>query len=1184
MILLLGTGLVAVVLLLASEAGTRLVADQVKNLAGETVHWSALEGTLLGPLRLQGLRLQLEGLDLSIADLYLSWQPRALLEGQVRVDQLAGSGVRLALAPTPESSQTSPFNPGDLALPVTVDLGAITLSDLQVITEEAAPLKVDRIELAARLDGERLDLSHFTVRLPQGGLSLKANTKLAADMPVKVEVSWDWLLAPPGDATAPAPGGPQMVPLSGNLALSGDLQWSEDIGFDLDYRLDVVGLDALESSLPPRAEFTGNARGVQGVDELQLQTVTLALADTPVALSLAGRVTALGAPEPRAELRFQWEGVSWPLRADQADFASARGSASLEGALSNYTLRLAADLGGLNIPESHWTLAARGDASRLLIGQLDGELLGGELSTSGELQWEPGLRWRLEVHGSGLEPSQLRPELTGKLALSLQTDGEIDAEGKPQIDIRLQALNGTLMNFPLEAAATASVRGEVIELVSASLESQGNTLQASGTIADSALDLDWQIDARNPAGLLEGAGGELSASGSVTGSTGKPHLEATLVGSRLRLDNYSLDALKATLSGGLDAGDLLALDLGIKEVKDGETRLASSLQLQGTGTAARHRLNAALDTGDVKLHTRLDGGTDASLSAWQGRLSELVLETADYGKWTLNSPTGLSLAADRASLGETCLQAVSTRGEICIAGNRVETGESEVTGQVRAVPLGLFLPDVSGDIAGRLYAMVAAGGDLRVDGTVTLEGGEVRVDDTRRLAHGGGQMTLQVDDQGLSAQLQLAAPEQGRLEAMARLPALNALPPAADQPLAGSVKAELPDLSGLAAWVPQLGRSAGSLDADLQLGGSLADPRLEGTLALRDGAANLPLAGLEFQDIQLQAIPDPSQPGNLALRGTVRSGPGRLTITGQADLNASAVDLALSGDRFQVYNTPDARALLSTDLQLAWRDDTLTLRGLIAVPQADITPKIRLGPGVQGEAAPDRTVPGEFIPPSPDVVVVSETLQVAVEDEVPEAPFRIDSRLKVQMGDQVQIRTSGFVSRIAGAVDFTNTPDQETLIPYARGRFSLEEGTFRAFGQDLEIETGQLIFADVLATEPEINLRAVRWIDNDPQVTAAGVLATGPLLKPTLELFSRPQLEASEIQSYLLTGRSPRSKESILGIGTYVSPKVYVGYGFNMLEQTSEFNSLFNISPRYGLGSSVGEAANNINVTITYEH
>jgi translocation and assembly module TamB len=129
-----------------------------------------------------------------------------------------------------------------------------------------------------------------------------------------------------------------------------------------------------------------------------------------------------------------------------------------------------------------------------------------------------------------------------------------------------------------------------------------------------------------------------------------------------------------------------------------------------------------------------------------------------------------------------------------------------------------------------------------------------------------------------------------------------------------------------------------------------------------------------------------------------------------------------------------------------------------------------------------------------------------------------------------------------------------------------------------------LLFANVPATEPELNVRAVRWIDNDPQVTAAGVLITGSAAEPSVEMFSRRQLEPSEIQSYLLTGRSARDKDSVLSIGTYLSPRFFVGYGYNLLEKTSEFNSLFSITPRYGVGANFGEADNNMNMTITHEN
>ena len=135
----------------------------------------------------------------------------------------------------------------------------------------------------------------------------------------------------------------------------------------------------------------------------------------------------------------------------------------------------------------------------------------------------------------------------------------------------------------------------------------------------------------------------------------------------------------------------------------------------------------------------------------------------------------------------------------------------------------------------------------------------------------------------------------------------------------------------------------------------------------------------------------------------------------------------------------------------------------------------------------------------------------------------------------------------------------------------------------MDIETGQLIIANVPVNEPELNIRAVRWIDNDPEVTAAGILVTGVVTEPAMELFSRPQLEASEIQSYLLTGRSAGDKDSVLSIGTYLNPRLYVGYGYNLLEGTSEFNSLFSRTPRSGVGTSFGEADNNINLTFTHE-
>ena len=1182
--LMLGATVVGVTLLLGSQTGTRFVADQVKSLAGDVVEWSQIRGTVLGPLHLKQFRLQLDDVDLSIADLSLDWQPMALLKGLVRIDQVAGSGIRLALTSTPDSADTGPFNPEDISLPVILELGEMSFNKLEIVQDEGPPTLVKRVVLGARLDGDRLDIRELAVRTPQGGFTLNATATLAALMPLQVQANWDWLLPVNGTSSDATQGQPQAAALTGDVALAGEVQWSELIGFDLQYQLSTDGLEAVDNSLPKPLAVTGNAIGSQDAAELQIQSITLAITNTPLSLALTGGIGAIDTADPSFALQLEWEGAGWPLRGDPADFMSPRGSARLEGVVSDYQLRVSAGLRGATIPDSHWSLVGKGDSSQLQIEQLDGKIIGGEVAINGDVRWDPAVQWSLGLSAVDLDPGQLQPDLSGILSMTLASEGVIGSDGVTDAKLHLHSLSGQLMDFPVQATASAALAGDAVRLDSVTVDSLGNTLNLSGDVSPAALAIHWQLDAPNPGDLLPGAGGTLAAQGTLTGSADQPELQLEFSGRELRLDNYTVRSLQGELSAGAGEKAPLALAIDISTLTENDNQLLASLQLRGAGTTGNHRIDAVLDTGNEQLSAGLAGGAQISPANWRGQLARLSLTSVQLGQWSMTEPVELSLATDQARLGELCLRALTDSGSLCATGGWTAEGAGDISGQLQSVPLAIFTPTISGDIDGQWNAKLAANGTIQLDSAFNLSAGNVSVDETRRLPHGGGELKLQIGTDGLAARLQLATPEQGKLDAVVELPALRSLPLANKQPLQGSVQATLPDLTGLAAWVPEVGRSAGRVEADLQLGGDLTSPSVEGMLALEDGAATLPLAGLELHDIHLRAASDPARPGMLRLTGGARSDPGQLSLEGETDLQATTMTLVLRGDRFKVYDTPDARALLSPDLQLAWQEETLKLRGQITIPQADITPKIRLSPDPATAAQQREDIPGQAVTPSRDVVVISENVAITNTEATPDAPFRIDSQVRVQMGDKVRVKAVGLVSGITGAVDFTNIPEQEAIMPLARGRFSMRDGTFRAFGQDLEIETGQLIFADVPANEPEINLRAVRWIDNDPQVTAAGVQVSGPLDQPMLELFSRPQLDTSEIQSYLLTGRSPRSRDNVLGIGTYVSRKVYVGYGYNMLEKTSEFNSLFNISPHIGAGSSVGEADNNINMTFTYEH
>jgi autotransporter translocation and assembly factor TamB len=614
--------------------------------------------------------------------------------------------------------------------------------------------------------------------------------------------------------------------------------------------------------------------------------------------------------------------------------------------------------------------------------------------------------------------------------------------------------------------------------------------------------------------------------------------------------------------------------------------LLQSLQVHAHGTTAKHRLTLNADTGNEQLQATLRGGLDTALSAWQGELAELAAITSAYGNWVLSQPAALTLASKQVSLAESCIVQRNGNARTCTGGTWSNADGGNLQAQIEHLPLSFLLSGVDGSASAELTANLSSGGALRAEGDIHISPGEVSVEleqNRHNLAFSGGDITFDIDASGLHANVDLGLPENGRVNGTLTLPELTALPMSADQPLAGRIQAHLPRLDAVTTWVPEIARSSGRLDADFTLAGTTTEPQLTGAMSLHGGRADIPLAGLELREIDLQITSDGALADDISIVGRMVSGRGEVQLSGSANPMRQSASLQLQGENVQVYATPDARVWLSPELTLGWQDETLSLRGQLTIPEAAITPKLELSPGALGNDKDEQATPGQVIAPSADVVVINRNAEPPETLLNEPAPFRIDSRVKLVLGDDVRINAVGFVSHITGAVLFTNTPVQAGLIPIANGRLALQGGTFRAFGQDLEIENGQIIFANVPATEPELDLRAVRWIDNDPQVTAAGVTVTGPAREPVLELFSRPQLETSEIQSYLLTGRSPRSKDNVLGLGTYISPRIYVGYGYNMVEKTSEFNSLFTISPRYGLGANVGEADNNINVTFTYE-
>jgi translocation and assembly module TamB len=411
-------------------------------------------------------------------------------------------------------------------------------------------------------------------------------------------------------------------------------------------------------------------------------------------------------------------------------------------------------------------------------------------------------------------------------------------------------------------------------------------------------------------------------------------------------------------------------------------------------------------------------------------------------------------------------------------------------------------------------------------------------------------------------------------------------PDIGEQAVAGHLSLSLQDLSRFSSVLPRLQNAKGEIAGDFTLAGNLSRPRLLGSAELREGGLDIPELGLELREIALQMnAPSLDQ---IVLEGGLRSGQGRLRLKGRVDLDVSAgfpAHLQISGSELTVANLPEAEIQVSPDLTLERDPQGTRLKGRLEIPFARLRP---------------RKLPASAVTVSPDLVVVGG-------DEPQRRAFdpRIESELRVVLDDRVSFDGFGLRGRLSGSLLLVDEAKRPVI---GRGRIGISEGTYRAYGQDLTIERGYALYVDSPVDNPGLDVRAVREIE---EVTA-GVLVSGTLKSPKVDLFSSPAMDDNDVISYLLTGRpagagggesvgiaaalkvtgagtvanelarqfgldelridaGSKLEEASVVAGTYLSPRLYLQYINELASRETKLRMRYDINKRLQLEAETGK-------------
>ncbi len=371
--------------------------------------------------------------------------------------------------------------------------------------------------------------------------------------------------------------------------------------------------------------------------------------------------------------------------------------------------------------------------------------------------------------------------------------------------------------------------------------------------------------------------------------------------------------------------------------------------------------------------------------------------------------------------------------------------------------------------------------------------------------------------------------------------ALSQTNPKAEKRLNGVLQFTSQELAFLSAFWPQAQNIKGNIEANFHIAGTTETPKVEGVATLSHGNVDIPRLGLKVTQVEARIQ------GNQSIihyDAKAQFGKGQLKVNGNTNLAESGLPttLKIQGNNLTVVNNADAVVLANPDLVCKWNVSEVNLTGKIAIPFATITP-LDLSSAI--------TLPR-------DVVFVTPGQQDETQKNI-----NFYSHIQFILGDKVSVNYSGLSGNIIGAVTVEDKPGGSTT---AAGVLNINQGKYKAYGQNLTIRPSKLIYTGGPVTNPGLNIEAIKQLQvitmkgaESPTITSAayvsneqivGVRVTGTLNAPNSKLFSEPAgLSQSDILSYLILGR-PASQAtqqdsasifqaiSLLNLGTGVSSQI----------------------------------------------
>ncbi len=1197
--------------LLQTVAGREVLMAQVvaRLPAGSSLTWSKAEGPLAGPLILHDLDFRYEELHFTAAKAYLDPDIRPLLGRKLRLDALRITDATLELGPSEDKPFELPRWPDVLPaieLPLALQADTIVVDGLRITQLQEPIIDITRIRGGLEAANGEFTASQLKVNSNLGDFRIDGHylprKDYATDLTVRALMP-----ARPGQVPARlglvargdlahmevALAGYAPKPLHASLILDGrnDPVWNVAARSEqLDLGQLVPAQFLAEAPAPLALDFTARGRGGkaqlqgrarQGENELVLAPSNVAIENQVLTVSplvaeafggtvrlqgtadfsdaqnpgfnfavVANQLTYTPEPDPT-----QPDSTPVPLYLQQARLGVA-------GNLKNWAAIGKAEV-AREAQDAKLDFDVRGNDQQAHIQHLKATTPGGELTLAGSAAWAPELSWDVDVKLANFDPGYFAPGWEGNLSGSVASKGKQLPPPAGTEDLRFEAtadipqLKGRLRGRNVDARAKLALQGTQGE-GDVRLVMGDSRIEAKGKVGD-RLDVDARLEPLHLSDLLPSGSGSLAGTVQLRGTPTQPDITADLRGSGLQWDDWK--AQQISINGRLPwQGSNGALEIQGSAIEVG--MLLDQVRINARGSMQDLQLEA--DTRNDMGALALSGSVRQQGQAWRGELASLRVAPVKGAPWQLRQAAAFNVQGSNFTLSDACLGS-DTGGALCVAANWPREG-LQLRGD--ALPLALVQPWLPPNEGRRIHLR----GEVTIDGNIRPRGnawegafklasaeGGIRLGDNARgelVRYDHFSLNVDMQPNAIKGYLGVGFQGDGFVDAKVQT---GWEPNAA---LNGELYLNMSRLYWIELFSPDIVRPQGLIEGHVSLRGTRSQPSLGGEATLSNFTGEFPALGLTLSEGKGNFIAQPD--GSARIRASAKTGgEGALQVDGGLSWfgDAQPLQLHIFGDNVLLANTSELRVVANPDLNFTLAGTAMELRGSVHVPEADLDLE-RLDRGTSV---------------SEDIVV----LDPVDPEEGPSSPLDMD--LTVSLGNKVKMSGFGLKGALTGKMQVRARPGREMT---ANGGLEVS-GRYKAYGQDLTITDGQLLWNYGVVSDPRINIKAQREIGD----VTAGIHVTGRAQAPKVEVWSDPAMSQSESLAYLVLGRSLSMASSdqaqqvnaasaalsagsgllaaqvgaklglddagvsqsralggsVIGVGKYITPKLYIGYGVSLV-------------------------------------